>query len=116
VHQAGAGELFFLRRESPAQPATLHAYEGAARDLMLHQLLTSPLFGLTTLDSSHVEQLKDEYRQLRDADKRTRKETARFNELSDELQDLPDWSQGIDGQEEIKELLQDIKSELGSRS
>jgi predicted ATPase len=115
VHQAGAGELFFLRRESPTAPATLQAYEGAPRDLMLQQLLTSPLFGLTTLDSTHVEQLKDEYRALRDTDKRTRKENTRFRELSDELKDLPDWTEGIEGQDEVKALLQDIKSEL-SRS
>jgi predicted ATP-binding protein involved in virulence len=116
VHQAGAGELFFLRREAPGQPATLHAYEGAPRDLMLQQLLTSPLFGLTTVDSSHVEQLKDEYRQLRDTGKRSRKENARLKELTDEIQDLPDWTDGIEGQDEVKELLRDVKSELGNRN
>jgi len=66
VHQAGDGELFFLRRRDPSVPAELHAYEGAPRDLMLHQLLTSPLFGLTSLDSRPVEQMKNEYRALRD--------------------------------------------------
>ena len=46
VHQAGEGELFFLRRTGPSEPATLQAYEGAPRNLMLHQLLASPVFGL----------------------------------------------------------------------
>jgi predicted ATP-binding protein involved in virulence len=89
VHQAGAGELFFLRRQSPNASATL--------------------------DSIHVEDMKDEDRSLRDVDKRTRKENARLKELSDEIKDLPDWTEGIEGQDEVKALLQDIKSEL-SRS
>lgn len=50
VHQAGEGELYFLRRDEEAG-ATLHAYEGAPNRVLLPQLLESPLFGLTTLDS-----------------------------------------------------------------
>lgn len=115
VHQAGPGELFFLRREADGASATLHAYEGAPRDLMLHQLLTSPLFGLSTLDSTQVEQLKDEYRELRDADARSTEDDARLKALTSELEDRPDWSQGIEGQAELKDLLRDIKSELSER-
>lgn len=115
VHQAGAGELFFLRREAKDTSATLHAYEGAPRDLMLHQLLTSPLFGLATLDSIQVEEMKGEYRQLRDAAERTPEESDRLQTLTNELEDLPDWSEGIEGQAELKDLLRDIKSELSER-
>ena len=35
--------------------------------------------------------------------------------LSSELEDLPDWSEGIEGQAELKGLLRDIKSELSER-
>jgi predicted ATPase len=115
VHQAGPGELFFLRREVDGASATLHAYEGAPRDLMLHQLLTSPVFGLTTLDSAQVEQMKDEYRELRDVAERSPDDDARLKTLTSELEDLPDWSQGIEGQDELKDLLRDIKSELSER-
>lgn len=115
IHQAGAGELFFLRRESPTAPATLHAYEGAPRDLMLHQLLLSPVFGLATLDSKQVEELKDEYRQLRDDEARTPQGTRRMQSLARQLEDLPDWTDGVGGQEELTSLLRDIKSELSGR-
>jgi hypothetical protein len=112
VHQAGDGELFFLRRRDPSVPAELHAYEGAPRDLMLHQLLTSPLFGLTTLDSRPVEQMKNEYRALRDSETRSPEAEAELERLSDELKDLPDWSEGIEGQDELKSLLRDVRTEL----
>lgn len=112
VHQAGEGELYFLRRPAPSSPAILHAYEGAPRNLMLHQLLTSPAFGLTTLDSEPVEEMKNEYRKLRDSPHREPREAKRLDELESQLEDLPDWSQGISGQEEVKELLADIKSAL----
>ena len=112
VHQAQEGELFFLRRESPEEAATLHAYGGAPRDLMLHQLLTSPIFGLTTLDSRPVEEMKDEYRRLRDARALSPADEARLSKLAVELEDLPDWSEGIEGQAEIKKLMDDIRSQL----
>lgn len=112
VHQAQEGELFFLRREHAEGPTGLHAYDGAPRDLMLHQLLMSPMFGLATLDSRPVEVMKDEYRALRDADALTPERQRRLKQLSDELQDLPEWSEGIGSQDEIKSLMQDIRSQL----
>jgi energy-coupling factor transporter ATP-binding protein EcfA2 len=112
VHQAGEGELFFLRRPGPREPAVLHAYEGAPRDLMLHQLLTSPVFGLTTLDSREVEAMKAEYRHLRSAGGLDPAEQQRLRQLEDELSDLPDWSEGIEGQAELKGLLEDIGHQL----
>jgi predicted ATP-binding protein involved in virulence len=114
VHQAGEGELFFMRRDSPRAAATLHAYEGAPNDLMLHQLLTSPAFGLTTLDSRQVEAKKDEYRRLRDTQDPSAGQKRRLAELSAELADLPDWSDGIEGQEELKDLMRDIRKQLSS--
>ncbi|HEX8054821.1 MAG TPA: AAA family ATPase [Thermoleophilaceae bacterium] len=112
VHQAGEGELFFLRRRAANAPAQLFSYDGAPRDLMLHQLLTSPVFGLTTLDSRPIEEMKDEYRYLRDLRTRSTAETDRLRELSAELEDLPDWTDGIQGQDEVKALMRDIRDQL----
>lgn len=115
VHQAGEGELFFLRRTAARGPAELVPYEGAPRNLMLHQLLTSPAFGLTSLDSVPVEVLKREYRQLRDAPRRSRGEKARLQDLTDQIADLPDWSEGIESQDEVESVLREVKSELAKR-
>jgi predicted ATPase len=112
AHQAAEGELFFLRRDAADASATLHAYDGAPRDLMLHQLLTSPIFGLSTLDSRPVELMKDEYRGLRDAEHLTPAQRRRLGALGEQLEDLPDWSEGIAGQAEVQRLMQEIKSQL----
>jgi hypothetical protein len=115
VHQAGDGELFFLRRDEPHEPAKLYEYEGAPRNLMLHQLLASPLFGLDTLDSVPVEEKKAEYRRLRDAARRTPAQEKRLEALADELRDLPDWSEGVGLQPDVENLLRDLREELKSR-
>jgi predicted ATPase len=62
VHQAGAGELFVLRRPSPRSPAELHPFTGAPNTLLLHQLIQSPLFGLSTLESPQTARLQDQVR------------------------------------------------------
>jgi predicted ATPase len=99
AHQAGSGELFTLRRETATSPPVLYHYPGEPRNLMLHQLLVSPVFGLSTLDSRQVELLKDEYRDLDAKSSKQLKpvERRRLSQLRQELQDLPDW--GIDPSE-----------------
>jgi len=66
AQQTGEGELYFLQRDPP-EPVRIHAYPGAARNLMIHQVLLSPMFGLASMDSKAVEDMKDEYRALRGA-------------------------------------------------
>ena len=63
IHQADEGELYVLKRDSD-KGAVLHAYEGAPNRLLLPQLLESPLFGLSSLDSPQVQVLRDELRKL----------------------------------------------------
>ena len=114
VHQADEDELYFLRREAPDEPAQLREYVGAPRTMMLHQLLTSPLFGLDTLDSVPVEEKKNEYRRLRDMPERTPEQDERLKALAEELRDLPDWSDGVGVQPEVERLLRDLREELKS--
>ncbi|WP_439598921.1 AAA family ATPase [Falsiroseomonas sp.] len=94
IHQAGAGELFVLRRDALAG-ATLQAYDGAPNRLMLHQLLQSPIFGLETLDSPQVEAARDELRDLqrigRSEGAPSKAERARIRTLQKELGDVPSW-------------------------
>lgn len=115
VHQAGEDELYFLRRPGPREPAELIPYEGAPRNLMLHQLLTSPAFGVSSLDSVSVEELKKEYRALRDRPRRSRRDEAKLRQLTDEVSDLPKWSETIATQSEDQEVLQQVQQELAKR-
>ena len=50
AHQAGEGELFIVQRDKSGTPRLQH-YEGAPNELMLHQIIRSPMFGVDTLDS-----------------------------------------------------------------
>jgi hypothetical protein len=113
AQQAGEDELYFLRRPDPHGPAVLEHYEGAPNTLLIHQVLLSPAFGLDTMDSQHVEDLRDEYRLLRDkTGQPSPREKRRLNELADQLADLPDWSTESEHDREQISLLNDIKAAL----
>jgi predicted ATPase len=118
VHQAGEGELFMLRRESPQSAPALRPYEGAPRNLMLHQLLLSPIFGLTTVDSKPVEQMRKEYKllQSKSRSKKTSSEKKRLSALRQELQDLPDWNATLPREREQVNLMQEIHQALQASS
>jgi len=90
VHQADAGELYFLRRDED-QRIRLVAFEGAPNHMMLHQLLQTPAFGLETLDSPQVAELRNEARQLQAASGETSATTQRrLRHIKRELADIPD--------------------------
>src|SRR5205823_6596101 len=92
AQQSADGELYFLRRPTPLAPIQLHRYAGAPRDLMLHQVLLGPAFGLDTMDSKRVEDMKVEYRKLDNKAQLTSQEQKRMRVLRDALVDMPEWS------------------------
>jgi hypothetical protein len=116
VHQAREGELFVLRREKPDGPATLSRYGGNPSNLMVHQLLLSPIFGLSSLDSKPVEEKKNEYRKLeKKKGKKSAGEDLRMKNLRAELQDVPEWSIESPYDKQRRELLASIDKQLRSR-
>ena len=114
AQQAGEGELFFLQREArKGGPANLEPYPGAPNKLLLHQLLLSPAFGLTSLDSKKVEDMKGEYRSLKARkSKLPAAEKRRLGELRDELVDLPEWTRPTKEDKRQVELLEEIQQTL----
>ncbi len=113
AQQAGEGELFFLKRVKENGPARIEQYPGAPNTLMTHQLIMSPAFGLHTVDSKKVEEMKTEYRSLKERQSKAKgkkkaagaereptgedevlsaHEVGRLSSLKDELSDMPDWS------------------------
>jgi len=93
AQQAGEGELYFLRRASATGPSQLEAYAGAPNKLLTHQLLLSPAFGLPSMNSKEVEDLRGEYRSLQEAGASlSRAQRTRLNQLRDTLSDVPDWT------------------------
>lgn len=95
VHQAGEGELYVLRRQGD-DGARCIPYEGAPNRLLLHQLLQSPIFGLDTLDSPQVADMRDELRRLQgigDAGVEFSDAASdrRIRDLRKRLAEVPNW-------------------------
>ena len=97
AHQAGENELYVLQRTPPAAPV-LRAFGGDPQKLMLHQLLLSPVFGLTTVDSAEVESMREQYMAQRknkkggkSAANGTATHLASDDYLGQAIADLPDW-------------------------
>jgi energy-coupling factor transporter ATP-binding protein EcfA2 len=113
AQQSGEGELYVLRREAPSQRPTLVPFVGDPRRMLLHQLLTSPMFGLETLESVEVERARGSLRSL--AGRRAvlsadeRQEKARLAEV---LRSAPAWDAVPAYAREQAALLQDIKASL----
>lgn len=114
VHQAGEGELFVLRRETPQSHPTLYQFPGEPRKMMLHQLLLSPIFNIPSVDSPSVETQKAEFKKLRATPKSKLPAAAkkRLGKLREEIAALPDWSTETEQDHKQRMLLQEIQQAL----
>jgi predicted ATPase len=112
VHQAGEGELFLLKRETPQSSPSIKQYEGSPCDLKLHQLLVSPIFGLETSDSLEVERVKNEYRKLKSEKTLSKTESKKFKLAKSEVEALPTATYYYPQEENQLDLLAEIKSAL----
>ena len=117
AHQARSGEIFHLTRDGAGSAPSLRRYDGDPSRLMIHQLLASPLFGLDTVDSAPVEQLRIEHRRLksRPARELSGSERRRAKELEEEIRDLPRWNSGAPGEDEKRSLLENIERAIAKR-
>jgi predicted ATP-binding protein involved in virulence len=113
AQQSGEGELYFLRRRDQNGPAELEQYQGAPNKLLIHQVLMSPAFGLTSMNSKEVEDLKNEYQSLKQTEETLPPEKQeRLEQLGDELSDIPDWTRGTEQDRKQTELLARIEEAL----
>ncbi len=112
AQQAGAGELFLVKRPTPGDAPLLEPVGIEPRTMLVHQLLMSPVFGIGTPDSVAVETMKNDYERLKGIGNRTDDEQSRFEALEDALRDLPDWSVVPERDARRDSLLADIKAAL----
>lgn len=115
AQQTNQGELFYLQRDDTGTPQ-IEDFKGIPKQMLIHQLLLSPLFGLTTDESTEVEQLKEEYLHLKNRKTTNTKGKKRFSEISKTLAALPQAQRGngIVEEEQVK-LINDVRKELLSR-
>ncbi len=114
AQQSGPGELYFLQRGENAQAPKLEPFRGSPNLLLAHQILASPAFGVKTLDSKYVEDLKTRYRQIKaiSSNERSRSEAKEFKELSELLESLPTYPMPSRSNADLESLLQDVRTEL----
>jgi predicted ATP-binding protein involved in virulence len=115
AQQCGEGELFVIRREGRLKKSpTLVPFVGDPKNMMLHQLLLSPMFGLTTLDSVLVQQRKEQLRLLarKPVSKRSDREKSTYQRLKAELESSPNWDIVPDFQKQQMALLSEVKAAL----
>lgn len=113
AQQAGEGELYFLRRVRATGPAQLEAYTGVPNKLLTHQVLLSPAFGLPSMNSKEVEDLKGEYRSLQEVEgSLSRAQKTRLHRLHDALSDIPDWTRETEHDRRQTALLVKIQETL----
>ncbi|UCG12454.1 MAG: AAA family ATPase [Deltaproteobacteria bacterium] len=112
AHQAGEGELYYLRREEPSGPPVLHHFEGAPNKLLLHQLILSPVFGVETANSHRVQCDRREFRKLRSKSSKTRKDKRRIKVLKKNLSEVTEWGEITKHDRKRSALLDRIKQRL----
>lgn len=114
VHQASEGELYVLKRKETG--AVLQAYEGVPNRLLLPQLLESPLFGLNSLDSPQVQQLREELRNLQGVGsgrgKRSAQVDKRIREVEHELKGASNWVEVPRYLQRTNKLLERVAAQL----
>ncbi len=115
VHQAGKGELFILKRDKPNSSPKIEQYQAAPRDLKLHQLLVSPIFGLESSDSLAVEKLKTDYYKLKSKANLSDSEVEKFKGIKDEVAELPTTDYYYPQEKKQNDLLERIEKVLGSQ-
>jgi len=112
AHQAGEGELFLLQRQhEPEKAIELRPFQGAPNQLLLHQLIMTPFFGLDTMNSRKWEEIREEYRALYTKKERTPAQERRMKRLEEELADQPDWNAELPYYGELSSLLKQIRAD-----
>lgn len=115
AQQAGEGELFALRRNT-RQAVELIPFIGSPQQLLVNQLLMSPVFGLATDESREVETAKQQYTQLKARGKNlTDSEKRELAVLSSRLVETrPQRNTPLIGDPEM-DLLQRIEASLNAQ-
>jgi len=118
AQQCGPGELFLLQRLPENDPPVLSVFEGDPRLLKIQQLIASPIFGLDTTASRYVENLRNDYTELKDrAPNRgllesKDEEQEHLQSIVQKLSEIPDSERLSKRQRKQQDLLTQINDSL----
>lgn len=91
TQQCDEGELFALQRDERGD-VQLRAFGGTPRDLLTHQLLLDPIFGLGTVDSRRNELVRGAYETLKRGDEGTREGREALEAARAEIPEVKAWT------------------------
>jgi AAA domain, putative AbiEii toxin, Type IV TA system len=115
AQQAGENELFALRRNT-RNAVELIPFIGSPQQLLVNQLLMSPMFGIATDESREVETAKQQYKQLKAREESLnaaeKRELAAVSRLL--VENRPQRNTPLLGDPEM-ELLQRIEASLNAQ-
>lgn len=116
AQQAGEGELYALKRDAETSKISIIPFIGSPKNLLVNQLLMTPVFGLETDESLEVERIKKTYDQFQsNIDKLTNEQKQEFQVVKKQLkQALPQRDLPVSSDEEL-DLLQRIEKQLNIR-
>jgi len=112
AQQCAEGELFYLRRAEEKASSSLVAFAGDPRRLKIQQLIASPLFGLDTVASKYVEELRKSYQDLRAGEMLGLVDDTQLQQVTKELAEIADDSRVGERERKQQELLAEIKRAL----
>jgi predicted ATP-binding protein involved in virulence len=88
AQQTKRGELYFLNKDEFGI-VHLDIFQGNPNELLIHQMLLSPAFGLLSDESLHVQELKQEYREIKMRKSPDSRDEKRLKEISTALNAVP---------------------------
>ena len=91
AQQAGPGEVHVLARATLQMAPELRDYDVTPDRLGLHQLI-EPFFGVDTVDSARIADIKDQYRALKARKRRSAAAQRKLDALREQLTDTSAWS------------------------
>ena len=103
AQQAGPGEVHVLARATPQMAPELRDYDIAPDRLGLHQLI-EPFFGVETVDSARIANLKNQYRALKAKKRKSAATRRQLESLREQLADAPAWNNGQEAKAQTEAL------------
>ncbi len=115
AQQADVNELYYFRRKGKS--ISLETFEGPPKHLLLHQLIMSDAFGVTSDESKEMESKKSRFEKLSGFKKLTEQQKCEFESLKEELLNLPHSirTNALLPTEQLR-LLEDVQKELKEQS
>jgi predicted ATP-binding protein involved in virulence len=114
AQQADENELHYLERRG--RSLKLHPFSGVPKALLLHQLVMSDVFGLTSDESAALEKKKARYEKLCYAEKHTAAQKKEMERLEKELSVAPQAVRSnVPMSQDHLDLMKSIQKELEGR-